>query len=145
MCEGKVFAGAAFEETPFDGFARGEGDGVDEAVQPAPLFAKTGEDGVDFGVACHVAGQEDFAAKFGAHFFDARFEFVVLVGEGEFGAFAVHGLGDAVGDGEVAGKAGDEDFFAAEEAHGFVLGFEVIENSPPPQGEGLFTGYRRIF
>ncbi len=46
---------------------------------------------------------------------DALFHLVVDVGEGELGAFAMHGLRDAPGDGAIGGDADDERAFAAQE------------------------------
>ena len=71
--KGKVFAGAAVQKAAFDGVSGGEGDGVDKAIQSTPGFGKGGENGVDFCITRDVAGQEDAAAEFGTHFFDARF------------------------------------------------------------------------
>ncbi len=48
---------------------------------------------------------------------DAFLELLVDVGEREFGAFAVHGLGDAPGDGTIGCDADDECAFTAEEPH----------------------------
>ncbi len=48
---------------------------------------------------------------------DPFLELVVGVGEGEGGAFALHGLGDAPGDGPVRGNADDEGALAREKTH----------------------------
>jgi hypothetical protein len=44
-------------------------------------------------------------------------EAFVLVGEGEFGTFPVHGFGDPVGDRAVGQQSGDENALAGEKAH----------------------------
>ena len=50
-------------------------------------------------------------------FGDAVLETFANVGEGQFGAFAFAGLGDAVGDGTVRQQTSDEDFFTLQERH----------------------------
>ena len=76
--------------------ARGETDGVDDAVQAVPLLAQGFEDLGDLLVVGHVAGEAQLGAgaPAGGEFLDAALELVVLVGEGELGAFAVERLED---------------------------------------------------
>ena len=69
------------------------------------------------GVGGDVHGHGDFRAEFLSNGDDAVFEALALVGEGELGAFAAHGLGDAVGDGALGGQAYDECAFTGKKTH----------------------------
>lgn len=56
-----------------------------------------------------------------------------LVREREFGAFTVHGPGDAVGDRAVAGETDDQGALAGEKTHGGLLwSFAIVESRPFP-------------
>ncbi len=95
-------------------------------VQPVPVFLEPLEHRRDVGIAFHVAGQGDGTAQFGGRFFDPGLQLVVLVGKGKFGAFPVHRLGDAPGDGTVAGDSHDQGAFAGEKAHNELLWYFAI-------------------
>ena len=58
-----------------------------------------------------------FEPNSAAVFGDALLEALALVAEGEFGAFAVAGACDAIGDRAVVQYARDEQAFAGEESH----------------------------
>ncbi|MCL1482889.1 MAG: hypothetical protein MH208_00020 [Marinobacter sp.] len=53
-----------------------------------------------------------------ANFLDPRLQLFVLVGKGQFGAFAGEGFSDAVGNRQFAGNANDQGSFATENSHG---------------------------
>ena len=127
MGQGEVLASQAVQETTGDGFARGESDGVHQNVEAVPLLAELLETRGDLRIVGHVQRQHDVAAVFGGRFFDTRFQTIVLVGEGQFRAFPVHGFGDTRGDGTVAGDAGDECALALQETHGFS---RLLDNGP---------------
>ena len=103
--------------------AGGEADRVDDAIQAIPLLRQRGEHGFDLGVIGDIArkAQLGIGTPAGGEFFDATLELLVLVGEGQLGAFAVHGRGDAGGDGQLAGDADDENALTGEKSHGFFL------------------------
>ena len=71
------------------------------------MFAEFGEQIGNLLVICNVARQDDIAIKIGGHFDDAIFDFVVNVGEGQFGAFALHCFGDAISNRAIRNKASD--------------------------------------
>jgi hypothetical protein len=76
-----------------------------------------GEQALDGGVVAHVAFEHQLGVEFGGEFSDAVLEAVADVAESQFGAFAMAGLGDAVGDGAVRKQARDEQALAGEESH----------------------------
>ncbi len=65
----------------------------------------------------HFAGDHDAGTELGGEFFHPPFQLVVLVGESQFRAFAVHGGGDAVSDGTVTCDPGNECAFASQKTH----------------------------
>ena len=72
---------------------------------------------VDFFVAGHVAGQHQIAAEFLCQIGDAILDFLALIGKSQLRAFAFHRLRNAVGDGAVADKAGDQNLFVSQKSH----------------------------
>ena len=114
----EALAGQVVQIPPFQMIARREGDGMDDAVQAVPALAQFLEYALDLGVVTHVQGQHDVGTHFSGGGLDALLQLVVLIGEGELRAFAVHGLGGAPGDGTVAGDADDEDLLVVQKAHG---------------------------
>ena len=86
MGDAKAFARQAVQEVAGNGFARGEADGMDQAVQAIPVLAEFGEGAFDLAVFGHVAGQHDVAAEIGGEFAHAVLEAVADVSEGQFGA-----------------------------------------------------------
>ena len=68
-----------------------------------------------------VAVEDQRRAELGGELGDALLEALALVAEGELGAFAAAGLGDAVGDRAVREDAGDEEALAGEKSHGGVF------------------------
>ena len=121
MGDVEAFAVDAVEEIAFDRLARGECDAVHEDVETvAPVRAEFGEAGVDLFVGGDVERQHDLAAVLGGGVLDARLQLLVLVGQRQFRAFAVHGIGDAGGDRTLAGDAGDQCALALQETHGVL-------------------------
>ena len=117
MGDAEGVARDAVQEIALDGFGRRVGNGVNEAVEAIPALAEFDEYIVDLLVAADIEGDGDVAAKLGSELLDAVFEALGLVGEGEFRAFTVAGLGDAIGDGVLGQQTGDQDFLAGEKAH----------------------------
>ena len=111
------FARQAFEKIAGDRFARREADRVHQTVQVIPGFAEIGEQRIDLLVAADVAVEHQLAVEFFREIGDAVLEALADIGECQFGAFALAGLGDAIGDGAVGQQAGDQDFFALQECH----------------------------
>ena len=111
------FAADAVEEIAVECFARGEGDGVYQAVEAVPAFAQVGKQLLDFGIALYVAAEYQLRTEFFGHFAYALFEFVHHIGECQFRALFAAGFGDAVSDGTLGDHAGNQDFFALQEAH----------------------------
>ena len=117
MRDAEGVTGDAFEEIALDGFGRGVGDRMDEAVQSFPVLAEVDEQLLDLRVFGDVALEQQIAAEFGGELGDAVLEALVLVGKGQFCTFAVAGLGDAVGNRMLRQNAGDEDALLCEESH----------------------------
>ncbi len=118
MRDAKAFARQAVEEVARDGFTRGEADRVNETVEAlGPGSLEVSEQALDGGVIAHIAVKHQFGIEFGSEFSDAVLEAFADVAESQFGAFAMAGLGDAVGDGAVRKQACDEQALAGEESH----------------------------
>jgi len=115
---------------------------MDETVEAVPALAEFDEDIVDLLVAGDVERNGDVAVEFGSEFLDAVFEAFVLVGERQLGAFAVAGLGNAVGNGMLGQQPGDQNLLVGEKAHVFVLpkGFsrEIINREKPGYNAYMF-------
>ena len=111
------FARNAVQEVTFDGFGRRISDGVNEAVEAVPALTEFDEQIVDLLVAADIDRNGDVTAEFGSEFLDAVFEALVLVGECQLRAFAVAGLGNAVGDGMLGKQTGDQNLLVGEKAH----------------------------
>ena len=109
----------AFEEVAGDRFAwarsRSSGRSRRRSARPAPRAANRR---VDLGVVGDVAVEDQRRAELGGELGDALLEALALVAEGQLGAFAAAGPGDAVGDRAVRQHAGDEEALAGEKSHG---------------------------
>ena len=90
---------------------------MDDDVETVPVVVQVGEYGFDLLVGTDIAGQEDVGLGLGRELSHPFLELVVLVGVGDLGAFPVHGLGDAPGDGTIAGDADDQCPFSCQESH----------------------------
>jgi hypothetical protein len=86
-----------------------------EAV--GPVLAQFAEAVRNLLVAGDIQRDDDVAAVLFSGLFDARLEFVGLVGESQLRTFAVHGFGDAACDRTLAGDAGDQCALALQETH----------------------------
>ena len=73
---------------------------------------------VDLGVVGDVAVEHELRAELGGELGDPLLEALALVAEGQLGAFAAAGAGDAVGDRAVRQHAGDQEALAGEKSHG---------------------------
>ena len=100
--------------------------GVAPEIRPETIDAKgnlrddldlDSVDFMNFVVALHVALEHEFGIELGGHLADTLFEAFVLVSEGELGAFAMHGLCNAVGNRAVAEQSGNQNAFSCEKAH----------------------------
>ena len=107
----------AVEKVAGDGFLGRVADRVDEAVEGRPRGRQAGDHRVDLRVVGDVAVEEERRAELGGEFADAVLEALALIAEGEFGAFATTGAGDAVGDRPVREHPGDEKSLAVEKSH----------------------------
>ena len=76
-----------------------------------------GERGVDLGVVGDVERHDELRAQRLGERLHAILELLVDVGERELGAFAMHGLRDAPGDGTIGCDADDERALTAQETH----------------------------
>ena len=92
---------------------RGEADGVYDGVQSVPALGQSLECCIDLLVAGDIQWQDQVGFALARQVCDPGLKFVVWIGEGDLRPLAVHRLCYAVGDGAVAGNAGDE--------HPFVL------------------------
>ena len=121
MGDTEGIAGDAVEEIAFDGFGRGIGDRMNEAIKTLPVLAEFDEQIVDLRVFSNIAMKNQVAAKLCGEFRNAILEAFVLVGERQFCAFAVAGLGDTVGNGMLGKQTGNQNTFLCEESHGYSL------------------------
>ncbi len=71
----------------------------------------------NLGIAGDITGQDDLGVAFSGKFFDPALKAISLIGEGEFSPLTMHGLGNAPGDGAVAGDAGDQGPFSCQKSH----------------------------
>ena len=98
---------------------RRKADRVDETVKLRPHFCQLGEQRFDALIFRDIARQDDIRAQRGGKFFHTTFQFFVLIGERQFSPFTVHGLRDAVGDGQFAGKASQQNALTGKKTHSF--------------------------
>ncbi len=129
----EAFAGGDFGEVAVQLVARGEADGVNDAVQAVPLLAQLLEHAGDVFVIGDVAGEAQLRARApaGGEFLDAALELVVLVGESQFSTFAMHGGGDARGNRQFAGNADDQYALTGEKTHVLVPLLVVRQRRAP--------------
>jgi hypothetical protein len=97
--------------------ARREGYRMHHDVDAVPALTQRRKRGRDLRVLGHVHRQRDVAAALGGEFLDPLAQLVILVGEGEFGALPVHGLGDAGGDRAVARNTHHKCAFSSQKSH----------------------------
>ncbi|MNR03173.1 hypothetical protein D3C85_1190540 [compost metagenome] len=132
--DAETVTGGGFGEVAVQLVARGEADGVHDAVQAVPLLAQLFEDLGDFFIAGHVAREAQLRARTPAlcELFDTTLEFVVLISEGKLSALAMHGGSDAGCDGQLAGDTDDQYALTGEKTHVLLL-FQVIAQWPEPK------------
>ena len=121
MSGAEALAVGGLDEAAGERLARREGDRVDDDVEAVPLVLEAGEGLVDLLVEGHVHRQDGLRSELGAEVDDAILDAVVLVGEGQLGAFALHGPRDAPGDGPFGGESDDQGLLSGQESHGRVL------------------------
>ena len=111
----------------------GEGDGVHQEIELAPLAAELGEHRIDGGGVADVTGQHELRAELSRQRLDALLERIALIGEGERRALRRRRLGDAPGDRAVVGHAHDQAALALHEGAGRNLeGSRRSTHSPIP-------------
>ena len=89
-------------------FPGGEADRVDQAVQTVPTLCQLSKCRVDLLVAADVERQHDVGTKLRCEPGHPLPEFFSLVGESEFRTFAMHCLGDTVGNRAIARDTDDQ-------------------------------------
>jgi len=89
-------------------FARSIAHGVDNDIETIPVFGNPVEDCFDLAVVGDIARQDNVGVGLLGTFLDPRQQTLVLIGVGDFRAFAMHGLGDSPGDGTFAGDTHDQ-------------------------------------
>ncbi len=94
-----------------------ETDGVNETVKFRPGFCQLSEHAVDAFILRNVAFQNDAGIQLRGKLFYAAFQLVVLVGECQLSAFAMHSLCDAVCDGQFAGNASHQNALTGKKTH----------------------------
>src|ERR1700733_1828569 len=117
MSNAEGLAARRLDKAPGKRLPRGERHGMLQDVEAAPVVLEALKCGIDFGVAGHVEGDNDGGPQALGERLHALLQLVVKVGEGERGAFAMHRLRDAPGNGAVGGDANDERALAGEKAH----------------------------
>ena len=113
----EAVAGDGVEIQAFQFIARRKADRVYDDVQSIPLPAQFAEHVADLFITGDIAGQYDGRVGLRGHFVHAAFQFFGLIGVSQFRALAMHGPGDAPGDGAFAGGANDERFFSVKKTH----------------------------
>ena len=108
MCDFETVTGNRIHVVTVQLVAWSEANGVNKTVEFRPRFCQLGKHRIDAFVFCYVTSQNQIRTQLSGEFFYARFQFVVLVGESQLGAFTVHSLCDTVGNGEFAGYASDQ-------------------------------------
>ena len=98
-------------------FARREGDGVDERVEPAELLADFAEHAVDLGVVGDVARQDERVRHGRAELFDVLLQPLALIGEGQPHPLARQRLRDGPGDGALVGDAENDSGLPFQQRH----------------------------
>ena len=115
MRDQEALARDAVEVAAGQHLPRRERDGMDQNVEAVPVAAQCCEGRIDLGIARDVHRQRHRRAEALGHLDDPVLQPVVLVGEGEFGALAVHRGRDAVGHGPLGGESDDQRTLASQE------------------------------
>src|SRR5215212_1163320 len=93
---------------------RGEGDRVEEDIEPAPLLLDCSEHGLQLTLGANVERQQDWRFQLAGKRLDIGLGPGVEVGHRKIGTEAAKGLGAAPGDRALVGNAGDQAFAASE-------------------------------
>ena len=104
MCDFEAIAGYGINIVTVQLVARRKTDRVNESVKFRPYFNQFAEQGFDAGIFRNVTRQYDAGTQLSGKLFHTAFQFVVLISERQFSAFAMHSLRDTVGDGKFAGN-----------------------------------------
>ncbi len=116
---GECIAAGGLDEAAGQRLARGEGDRMDQDVEPVPGLAQPREGGVDLGVDADVHRHDQRRAERGRELDYAILDAVVLVGEGELRALPLHGLRYAPGDRTIGGQAHHQGLSSRQKPHAF--------------------------
>ena len=117
MGEPKSLAADVGDVVTLKFLSRSEGDGVNADVEPRPARAEVVERRRHCFVLAHVAFQAKVRFELGRELSHPLAEALVLVGEGELGAFAAHRPCDAPGNRPLARNARDQGTFTVEKSH----------------------------
>ncbi len=148
MRDAEGIARRTLDEPARERLARREGYGMNDDVEPIPPALQAGERGADLVLARHVHRHRDVGTELRGEPHDAILQAIVLIGEGELCALAVHGLCDSVGDRALGGESDEQGAFAGQESHGaapesgrneIVAGADPHPNPLPQAGEGKDT------
>ena len=135
MGNAKALASDRIDEAPLDLLSRGEANRVHQDVQAIPVLSQGFGQRRQIGIDGDVAGEHDLAAKFGSGSFNTAAQTLILIGEGQFGPFAGHRGGNALGNGSIAGDTADQRTLASEKGHGRVpVGSTRAAIMPTPRG-----------
>src|SRR6185295_3031015 len=109
VCNMEGVAREAVQKIAAQSFARSERDGVHQPIQAVPAFADLGIELLNLLVARYVAWKDEIAAELGRERYHTVVDAFALISEGQGSTFALHRLGDAVGDRAIAQHAGNQD------------------------------------
>ncbi len=101
-------------------------------VEAVPVVVQVFEHLLDLAVVLHVTGHQDVGVEVRNQFLDSIAKALVLVSEGEFRTLAMHGCGDAIGNGAVAGNADDQCALALQKTHVKLSLAQVRADAPRP-------------
>ena len=118
MCNTEPVTGGNVNIVAVQLVTRGIANRMNDNVDIVPVLAQFLEDIFNLFIAGDIAGEGQLAAPLLGEFLNTWLELFVLVGESQFSAFAGKCLGDAVSNGQFAGYANDQCFFATEDSHG---------------------------
>jgi hypothetical protein len=90
---------------------------VYQAIELAPRFSKVGKDSVNLFITADIAVKYQVTAEITGKFSDSVLKSFADIGKGEFGAFAMAGLRDAVSDRAIREYARNQYFFTLQECH----------------------------
>ena len=120
----EAVTGGHFSEVAIELVAGSKADRVHDAVDAfGPLLLQLDKYLLDLGVVAHITGKAHLGAgaPVGGKAFHTALELVVLIGEGQFCTFTVHGGGNARGNRQFAGYTNDEYALSAKKSHVLFL------------------------